>query len=296
MSGLHRWRTTLRPLLGIRARSTAAAILVVAIGLAVGATLLLVLLRQSLVASAGEAAAARASRGRRPGPVRCRVGPRGLPRGDEPRCAARAARRTGGRGARELGLPRVGNAGVGAASCGRAGGPGGGRLVADSPRWRPLPARRARPGLARTGQPRTVLVAVVAGDGGRDGRHRSEVRPRGAASPAAARPAGLATWVLVGRALRPVERIRARVAGHRRLAGSTSGSPCRRHGDEIARLAVDDERDARPPRGRPARASAGSSPTPATSCAARSPRSPPSLEVAGAGPRRRGLARAARRS
>ncbi|MEO7752785.1 MAG: HAMP domain-containing sensor histidine kinase [Terracoccus sp.] len=234
MSGLHRWRTTLRPLLGIRARSTAAAILVVAIGLVVGASLLLVLLRQSLVASAGEVAATRAVE------VVDQV------RSDGGSDLEEYLAETN-RGAQLVQL--VGPGGVVlASSSSRASGapvsglrPADGEVVREEVATVPtLPGGDpymlvARGLLSRTGQPQTVLVAssLATEDATVDTVQKYVL---GALLPLLLL-VGTATWVLVGRALRPVEQIRTRVQGIN-AAQFEERVPIPDSSDEIARLAV----------------------------------------------------------
>ena len=82
------------------------------------------------------------------------------------------------------------------------------------------------------------------------------------------RRSAVLTWVLVGRTLRPVERIRAEVAeiGGSRPASSGPGARRRRRGRPAG---DDDERHARPRRGGGSSGSGASSPMRRTSCAAR---------------------------
>ena len=234
MPELQSWRTTLRPLLGIRARSTAAAILVVAIGLAVGATLLLVLLRQNLVASAQEAAVTRASE------VVDQV--RSDARSDLGEYLAET-----NRGAQLVQLVGPGGVVLDSSSSRASGTPVSTLRPADGEVVRrEYPALPTLPGgdpyllvarglVSLTGQPQTVLVAssLATEDATVDTVQKYVL---GGLLPLLLL-VGAATWVLVGRALRPVEEIRTRVQGIN-AAAFEERVPIPGSSDEIARLAV----------------------------------------------------------
>lgn len=215
----------------MRGRSTAAAVLVVAVALAVGATAFVLLLQRDLASTAATAAIARAE------DVSARVTEEGATGIDQ---EIAATTRTGQ-------LVQVLD-------------PAGAVVSASSPRvaTRPLTRARAAPGqLVRTTVSQLPLpdeddpyLLVVAGVP--SGRYRVVV-----ATPLAAQQqsvhttlslilvgaplllllVGAATWVLVGRTLRPVARIRRRVG---EIGGSTVAEriPVPPSDDEVARLAV----------------------------------------------------------
>ena len=234
MAGPLRWRTLVRPLLGIRARSTAAALLVVAIGLAVGAALLLVLLRQSLVSGVADVATIRASE-----------------------VADQVQAEDGSDLGKYLGETNRGAQLVQVLDA-------EGRVVGSSTsRALSSPVSSLRPENGATVQEQVTTLRGVKGDDPylvvargtvtREGQRNTVI----VASPLATEDAtvdtvqkyvlgalvpllllvGGATWVLVGRALRPVEQIRTRVQGIN-AARFHDRVPVPATSDEIARLAV----------------------------------------------------------
>ena len=234
MAGPLRWRTMVRPFLGIRARSTAAALLVVAIALAVGAALLLVLLRQSLVSAVADVANIRATE------VADQV------QSDDGSALGEYLAETN-RGAQLVQLVDS-----------------GGRVISSSTsRAQSSPVSTLRPGPEQVAQEQVASLPGVKGDDPylvvARGVLTSEGQPETVlvASPLATEDAtvdtvqkyvlgalvpllllvGGATWVLVGRALRPVERIRTRVQGIN-AARFQERVPVPATSDEIARLAV----------------------------------------------------------
>lgn len=234
MAGPPRWRTTGHPLLGIRARSTAAALIVVAIGLAVGAALLLVLLRQSLISGVADAAGTRASE------VADQV------QSDDGADLGEYLAETN-RGAQLVQLvdsegkvisSSTSRAQISPVSALRP--PTGETVQEQVPT---LPSHQgddpylvvARGVVTPTGQPETVLVAspLATEDATVDTVQKYVL---GALVPLLLL-VGSATWVLVGRALRPVEQIRTRVQGIN-AAQFQERVPVPPSRDEIARLAV----------------------------------------------------------
>ncbi len=234
MPGLPRWRTTLRPFLGIRARSTAAALLVVAIALAVGGVLLLVLLRQSLVSSVADAAVTRA------GEVVVQM------RSDGRADLGEYLRETR-QGAQLVQVLDAGGTVLAASSASVRGAPISalrpldGQVVQEQVASLPglrgaVPHIVVARGVASTdGLMETVVVASPLGT--EDATVDTVQRYVLVALGPLLLLVGAATWVLVGRALLPVERIRTRVQGIN-AAQFHDRVPVPDSSDEIARLAV----------------------------------------------------------
>lgn len=234
MPGSPRWRSAIRPFLGIRARSSAAALLVVAVALALGAALLLVLLRQSLVSTVYDTAVARSSE------VVDHV-----QSDDAPDLAEYLVATNRG----EQVVQVVDTSGkVVFSSTTRALGPTISTLRPTSgqvlrQQVTKLPGEKsdapylivARRAVTPDGQPTTVFVAASLGtqDAAIDTVQKYVL---GALVPLLIL-VGVATWVLLGRALRPVERIRTRVQGIT-AARFDERVPVPGGSDEIARLAV----------------------------------------------------------
>lgn len=235
MSQSARWRALTRRLLGIRARSAAVALLVVAVALAAGAALLLVLLHQNLISAIDDDATTRA------GEVATQVHSDGASDLRE----YLAATNRGGQ------LVQVLDA--------------GGSVVAGSSaaaRSRPLTALRPAggqvsreqvEGLGTTTAKEDPYLVVARGVSTPAGQQQVVVVASSLDTEDAAVDtvqkyllAGLlpllllvavATWVLVGWALRPVERIRAHVQ-RINTARFNERVPVPETSDEIARLAV----------------------------------------------------------
>lgn len=228
-----RWRVLARLFAGVRARSTAVAVLVVAVALAVGATLLIVLLRRALVSTVDDAATTRAS---------------------EVVAQVRADGRSGlgeylvenNRGDQQVQVLDD-NGNLVASSSAKA----HQRAIST---LRPAPGQLIREqlsGLPALGEDRPYLVAVRGTTYQGLGYEVAVASPLGTQQetvntvesyllvgfPVLLLLVGGATWVLVGRSLAPVERIRARVHGIT-AAGPDERVPVPSSGDEIARLAL----------------------------------------------------------
>lgn len=222
-----------RPLAGVRARSTAAAAVVVALALAVGAVLLLWLLRHALTSAVDDAASIRARE------VATQV------RGDDGAGLAEYLVQTN-RGDQ---LVQVVD-GLGAV------------VASSSPQAHQLRISSLHPGNGQVVRRQVASLPAASEDGpylvlARGVRRQGSSYAVIVASPLQGEQetvttvgtyllAGFplllllvasATWVLVGRALRPVERIRSRV---RRISAAQFDErvPVPSTGDEIARLAV----------------------------------------------------------
>lgn len=234
MSRSARWHALARPFLGLRARSTAVALLVVAVALAAGAALLLLLLRQNLISAIDNEATTRL------GEVAARVQVDG--RSDLGEYLAQT-----NRGAQ---LVQVLDAG-GAVVAGSSAAAGSGPLTALRPEGGQVSREQVdRLAALRTEDPYLVVARGVTSP---DGQQQvvvvaSSLRTEDATVDTVQKYllAGLlpllllvaaATWMLVGWALRPVERIRARVQ-RINAARFNERVPVPDTRDEIARLAV----------------------------------------------------------
>jgi len=226
-------RRRLRWFAGVRARSTAAAVVVVALALAVGATVFVVLLQRALIAGVQDEATGRAAE------VAARVRTQGVASlGDDLPVTTRGGQL----------VQVVDPAGtVVASSSDRA-------LRAPLSSARPadgqvMDVRVSRVPLLDDDSPYLVVVAGAAWDGS---TYRVVVAGPITAQQQSVQTAlsllvlglpllvllvGVATWMLVGRALAPVERMRSRLAA---IGGSTVEErlPVPSTDDEIARLAV----------------------------------------------------------
>lgn len=218
---------------GVRARSTAAAVVVVALALAVGAAVFVVLLQRALIAGVQEEATSRAAE------VAAQVRTEGVTRLDQDLSSTT-------RGGQLVQV--VDPAGtVVAASSDRA-------LRAPLSNARPadgqvVDVRISRVPLFDDDSPYLVVVAGAASAGTTyrvvvAGPITAQQQSVGTALsllllglPLLVLLVGAATWMLVGRALAPVERMRSRLAA---VGGSTVGErlPVPSTNDEIARLAV----------------------------------------------------------
>lgn len=233
MSKSSRWRTLSRPRAGVRTRSTAAAALVVALALAVGSVLLLVLLRHTLVSAIDDAATTRA------GEVTTEV--RSDDRSDLAEYLADTNRST------HL-VQVVDDKGALVASSSRRAHqvpasslrPGDGQVVRQQ--VGSLPALNEDDpyfilvrGVTHQGHSYTVIIAAPLHS--EQETITTVQKYLLAGFPLLLLLVGVATWVLVGRALRPVEQIRAHVRGIS-AAQLDERVPVPATNDEIARLAV----------------------------------------------------------
>lgn len=228
-----RWRVLAHPFAGVRARSTAVAVLVVAVALAVGATLLVVLLRHALVSAVDAAATTRVAE------------------------VVAQVRADGGSGLGEY-LAENNRGGQLVQVLDRQ----GGLIASSSPKAHQRPVSTLRPGPGQVmRQQVSALPALNEDDPYLAVVHGAAYQGRNyvvvVASPLRTQQesvatvehylllgfplllllVGGATWVLVGRSLAPVERIRARVHGIT-AARPDERVPVPSSGDEIARLAM----------------------------------------------------------
>ncbi|GAB3598497.1 ATP-binding protein [Angustibacter peucedani] len=221
-----------RPWSGVRARSALAAVVVVAIALVTGAVLLLTILQRNLIGGVQQAAQSRANE----------VAQQLVDEGPSSLVADLRADAQEGHVVQVL----DGSGLVVASSSDRTGDAplttlrprAGGELQSSVSRLELLEQERpylvvAR-GVAHEGQTFTVVVATSVAAERESVRTVLSLLLLGL--PVLLALAGWATWVLVSRSLRPVERIRARVAG---IGGSPLDErvPVPPTGDEIARLA-----------------------------------------------------------
>ena len=229
-----RWRFLTRPRAGVRARSTMAAVLVVSIALAAGTAMLVLLLQKALIVGVQDAGRTRA------GEVATQLRAEGVSGlGDQLVENVRAGQ-----------IIQVVNQ--------------GGTVVATSmPRTAKTPLSRARPGqghvlvaeadslpATRDGDPYLITTLGAVDTKGLSytviiaspiGAQRESLRTvlfyLLVGMPLLVLLVGSATWVLVGRALHPVDMIRSRVHGIG-AAQLADRVPVPDTGDEIARLAV----------------------------------------------------------
>ncbi|MDN5767044.1 MAG: HAMP domain-containing histidine kinase [Humibacillus sp.] len=235
MSQSARWRALTRPLLSIRARSTAAALLVVAVALAAGAALLLVLLHQNLISAIDDDATIRAAE------VAAQVHTDSASHVGE----YLAATNRGGQLVQVLDAGGSVVAGSSAAAKSRpltALRPEAGQVSREQVEGLGTTAAKDDPYLVVARGVRTPAgkqqVVVVAASLGREDETVDTVQKYLLAGllPLLLLVA-VATWILVGWALRPVERIRARVQ-RINAARFNERVPVPDTSDEIARLAV----------------------------------------------------------